>query len=426
MADKRKAEASAEGKESSAKRQLLDWNIASTDISENTINPIRAIVDQLKIPKSKDKPLIPLSIGDPTVFGNLNPPDSLNRAVQSALATNKFTGYAPSPGVPAAREAIAKKFTHQDAPLKADDIVIASGCSGAITLAIQALASTGDNILMPRPGFSLYATVAGHSGVQVKEYNLLPDKQWECDLEHMGTLVDDRTRCIVVNNPSNPTGSNYSKQHLLDILAFAQKHKIAILADEIYENMVFEGETFYSLPTLTTEVPILVCGGIAKQYLVPGWRVGWVAVHDRKNRFDKVRVALQKLSTLILGACTLVQGALPDLFEHTEESYYTGLMKQLSTQAKFISAELSKHKCLRVIQPQGAMYVMVEVLVDQFKDISSDTDFAQKLLDEEFVFVLPGKCFNAPGFFRVVTCPPIDMLQTAATRIEAFVHRHSK
>jgi tyrosine aminotransferase len=268
--------------------------------------------------------------------------------------------------------------------------------------------------------------VAGHSGINVKEYNLMSDKQWECDLEHMAAQVDERTRCIIVNNPSNPTGSNYSKQHLLDILAFAEKHKIPILADEIYAGMVFDGEESHTLASLTTEVPILACGGLAKQFLVPGWRVGWVTVHDRHNRFDKVRVALQKLSTLILGANTLVQGAIPGLFEHTEESYYTDLMTKLQTQARFLSGEMKKISCLRVIEPQGAMYLMVEVLFDQLKDISTDTEFTQKLLDEEFVFVLPGKCFNAPGFVRFVTCPPISMLETACTRISAFCKRHTK
>lgn len=402
------------------------WDILSTDISERTINPIRAIVDTLKIPQSKDKPLIPLSIGDPTVFGNLEAPESLNKAIVAAVNTSKFNGYAPSQGLVIAREAIAKKFTRENAPLTANDVVITSGCSGAITLAIQALAGTGDNILMPRPGFSLYATAAGHSGVNVKEYNLLSDRQWECDIEHMESQIDERTKCIVVNNPSNPTGSNYSKKHLQDILVCAEKHKIPILADEIYGDMVFKGEVYYSMASLTTEVPILSCSGLAKQFLIPGWRVGWVTVHDRHNRFDKVRVALQKLSTLILGANTLIQGAIPSLFENTEPSYYTGLMHKLETQAKYLSKEMKEMSCLRVIEPQGAMYLMVEILFDKLKDISSDTEFAQKLLDEEFVFVLPGKCFNAPGFVRFVTCPPLDMLKTAMERLSEFCQRHMK
>lgn len=402
------------------------WDIVATDISENTINPIRAIVDTLKIPKSKDKPLIPLSIGDPTVFGNLEAPDTLVKAVTQAMSGNKFNGYAPSMGVPVAREAIAKRFTRESAPLKADDIIIASGCSGALTLAIQAIASTGENILMPRPGFCLYATICGHSGINVKEYNLLPEKQWECDLKHMASLVDSKTKGILINNPSNPTGSNYRKEHLLEILKFAEEHRLPIISDEIYGDMVFKGEEYHPLATLTTEVPILAAGGLAKQYLIPGWRVGWVCVHDRHNRFEKVRTALQKLSTLILGANTLIQGSLPSLFEHTEESYYTGLMDKLETQAKYLSGEMKKMSCLKVIEPQGAMYLMVEILFDKMKDITSDTDFAQKLLDEEFVFVLPGKCFNAPGFVRFVTCPPISMLETAMGRVAAFCARHTK
>lgn len=410
---------------SSCKRVAVDWNIYASDISVDTINPIRAIVDKLNIPQSKDKPLIPLSIGDPTVFGNLPGPPTAEKAIMQQLKTGKFNGYCPSTGLVIARDAIAKKESTQADPLTASDVIICSGCSGALTIAIQALASKGDNILLPKPGFSLYATAAGHSSIETKYYELDPRRQWECDIESMERAVDERTRAIVVNNPSNPTGSNYSAAHLRDILAFAEKHKLPIIADEIYADMVFEGEVFTSLSSLTTEVPILSCRGLAKQYLLPGWRVGWITVHDRHDRFKETRAALQRLSQLILGACTLVQATIPALLLETTEEYYSGLRNKLEAQANILIDELSTIKCLNLIRPQGAMYLMVEIVPGRFKDIKDETDFAQKLLDEELVFVLPGTCFNAPGFIRFVTCPPEEMLKKAVLRIKDFCDRHT-
>lgn len=408
------------------KKAKDSWSIPSTDISDRTINPIRAIVDKLNIPESKDKPLIPLSIGDPTVFGNLETPASAVHAITKQLMSKKFNGYAPAVGLPMAREAIAKKFATKNAPLTASDVIITSGGSGAIVIAIQGLCSIGENVVLPQPGFSLYATVASHSGIEYKYYDLDSKNKWEVDLPSLEAAIDDKTRAIVVNNPSNPTGSNYSKKHLMDILAIAEKYKVPVIADEIYANMVFKGEKFHPMADLTSEVPILTCAGLAKQYLVPGWRIGWILIQDKKDRFVNARGSLGRLAGLILGACTLVQSAIPDMLHNTPESYYTELNDQLEDNGLFLATEICKNKCLDVVRPQGAMYLMIEIDPAKFKDIKDETEFAQKLLTEELVFVLPGTCFRAPRFVRVVTTPPKNMLKVATDRIADFCSRHAK
>jgi len=239
--------------------------------------------------------------------------------------------------------------------------------------------------------------------------------------------VDDRTRFIVINNPSNPTGSNYSKRHLIEILDFAQRYKLPILADEIYGDIVFSDQKFVSLASLSRHVPLLSAGGLAKQYSVPGWRVGWILVHDREDIFGKkVHDALQSLSQLILGANTLIQAAIPDILQDTKQSFYDEYNKTLELHAMFLVKRLQPIPGLKVVVPQGAMYFMVEIEIEKFTDIKDDEDFAQKLLSEELVFVLPGACFQAPNFFRVVTCAPQKMLSDACDRIAAFCARHIK
>lgn len=162
-----------------------------------------------------------------------------------------------------------------------------SGASHALDLCIALLGGHGKNMLMPKPGFPLYKTLCASYGVETRSYNLMPDNGWEVDVCHMQSLIDNNTVAIIYNNPSNPCGSVFSRTHILEILQVAQKNCIAIIADEIYENMVFPGEEFLPVASLTTEVPVLSCRGTTKRFLIPGMRLGWITVHDRKDRFGE-------------------------------------------------------------------------------------------------------------------------------------------
>jgi tyrosine aminotransferase len=159
-------------------------------------------------------------------------------------------------------------------------------------MAIGVLADEGQNILVPMPGFSLYETLASSKGIECKFYKLLPQRKWEADLEHLESLIDQKTACIILNNPSNPCGSVYSEAHLKGFLRIAEKHNLPIIADEIYADMVFTGEKHIPLASIESNVPILSCGGLAKRFLVPGWRIGWICIYDRHARFANVRIGL--------------------------------------------------------------------------------------------------------------------------------------
>uniref|UniRef100_A0A673LXH2 Tyrosine aminotransferase n=1 Tax=Sinocyclocheilus rhinocerous TaxID=307959 RepID=A0A673LXH2_9TELE len=217
------------------------WNVRPSEMSKKTLNPIRAIVDGMKLTPNPEKPMIALSIGDPTVFGNMPTDDTVLQAVKEAIDSHKYNGYAPSVGYQKSREAVANFYSCPEAPLEDKDVILTSGCSQAIELAINVLCNPGDNILVPRPGFSLYKTLAVSMGIQVKHYNLLPEKSWEIDLQHLESLIDDKTACLIVNNPSNPCGSVFSREHQHKILSVASRNCIPILADEIYGDMVFPG-----------------------------------------------------------------------------------------------------------------------------------------------------------------------------------------
>ncbi|CAO3593482.1 unnamed protein product [Absidia cylindrospora] len=407
-------------------QQRTSWNVQSSTMAQSAHNPICQIVDKLKLDPQATKSFISLSVGDPTIFGNFNIDSSANDAVIRQLQTFKHNGYPPAHGTVDARNAVATMVTCPEAPVTADDVVLTNGCSGALDISFNVLGNPGNNILLPRPGFSLYGSLATIRGMESKYYDLLPEENWQIDLKHMESLIDEKTCAILVNNPSNPCGSVYSKEHLQAILAIAAKHHVPIIADEIYCDLVFKGNTFYSMASLTTEVPILSVGGLAKKWLVPGWRVGWIVVHDRHHILDAVREGLLNLSQVVLGPNSVIQAALQDILHHTPETFYQETIEQLEKNTKISMDAVSKIPGLKPVQPQGAMYMMVGIELEKFKDIGSDVEFSQKLLAEESVLCLPGECFTYPNFIRIVITPTVDRLEEAYKRMAEFCDRHTK
>ncbi|KAJ0392849.1 hypothetical protein P43SY_003509 [Pythium insidiosum] len=413
-------------------KQQRVWNVLPSEFSMLTANPIRKIVDNIKKPENSDKPLIPLSLGDPTVFGNFKTPDVMVEAIVRNVRSMKHSGYVHSAGTEEAREAIAKCYGSEAAPLTKDDIIIASGGSGAIDIALTGLLNPGDNILLPKPGFALYQVICDAHKIKCKFYDLLPEKNWQIDIDQLKSLIDDNTKAILINNPSNPCGSVFSKEHLEELLSVADENKLPIITDEIYGDMVFGDNFFHPLASLTKTVPVIAIGGLAKLFLAPGWRVGWIMVHDRNNILKDVRTAYFKLSQLILGSNSLVQSAIPDILTPAPGSMEeASLMKfkqeyydTLEQNSKFTTESLSQIPGLKVVVPQGAMYVMVEVDTSILTGIKDDFDFTEKLLNEESVFVLPGQCFGMANFFRIVFSAPHEVLADAYTRIANFCQRY--
>ncbi|XP_077451582.1 tyrosine aminotransferase isoform X7 [Stigmatopora argus] len=356
------------------KRRRETWQVKSSLMANNTLNPIRAIVDGMQVSPNPDKPMIALSIGDPTVFGNLPLDDAVIQAIKDAVDSHKYNGYAPSIGYLKSRQVVANFYSCSEAPLEVDDVILTSGCSQAIDLAISVLCNPGDNILVPRPGFSLYKTLAVSLGIEVKLYNLLPEKSWEVDLQHLESLIDERTSLLIVTNPSNPCGSVFTKEHQQKILKVASRNCLPILADEIYSNMI--------------------------------------------------RLGLVKLSQRILGPCTIIQGALDGILNNTRQRFYDDTIHFLKSNAEICFNELSSVPGLKPIMPSGAMYLMVGIDIEHFPDFQDDVDFTEKLVTEQSVFCLPATAFEYANFFRIVVTVPEDMMLDACGRIRDFCQCH--
>jgi len=286
------------------------------------------------------------------------------------------------------------------------------------------LAGPGKNILVPRPGFPLYVTLMRPYDIEERYYNLRMEKNWEADLEQMEALIDENTAAIVVNNPNNPTGAVYGREHLENILKLAQKHHVPIIADEIYGDMVFGGAEFFPMHTLKPKVPLLTCDGISKRYLVPGWILGWLIVHDVDEAFAQVRTAIRQLAQKIVGPCALMQGALPSILRKTPREFFERTRDILSKNVEIVCRELAQVPGLRPIEARGAMYMMIGVDIRSFPEFDGEEALIKAMISEESLYCLPGSAFNSPGGIRFVLTHSNETMFEACRRLEAFCQRH--
>ena len=251
-------------------------NFGQLELSETAkrmFNPIRTIVDKMKLVPKEGLEMIRLSIGDPTVFGNYPIHESVRTAVADAVKSGKYDGYGPAHGNPEARQAVADITPGNTTK---DDVYITNGASGALEILFLSLCEGGNSatippkkakkVLLPRPGFALYKTICVVYGIPFDFYNCRADKNWEVDLEDLKSKIDDETAAILICNPSNPTGACFSQKHFKDIVKICEKSGLAIIADEIYANMTFSGKKFTYCHEVSDKVPVFSVGGIAKRY----------------------------------------------------------------------------------------------------------------------------------------------------------------
>lgn len=385
--------------------------------ARNTINPIRKIADAMAVAPNPDKYPIKLNLGDPTIMGNLPPSQASIDAVREALESHTADGYGPSVGSMSARQAIASTFSTPTAPISPDDVILASGCSHALQMTLEAIADNGENVLVPYPGFPLYTTLCTPHGIQTIGYQLRMNDDGLIDLDDLESKINQKTRAIIINNPSNPTGIVFPKKHLEDILKLAEKYRLPIIADEIYGDLTYDDVDFIPIASLSPQVPVISCDGIGKRFLVPGWRLGWAIVYNRHNVLTDVRTGMIALSQKIVGPCSLIQAALPKILQNTPKSYFDNIRAVVKLNADICYNTFRQIPYLHPLRPQGALYMMIRI--DEAY-LGAETEFIQDLIRHESVYCLPGSAFNCPGWFRLVLTYPEEITRDACQRISKY------
>ncbi|MGE0042783.1 MAG: aminotransferase class I/II-fold pyridoxal phosphate-dependent enzyme [Vicinamibacterales bacterium] len=338
-----------------------------------------------------------LNIGDPNQFGFLTPPH-LIEAVERAMRDG-HNGYAPSPGILAAREAVAADFASRGVEVSPDRVLITSGTSEGIELAITAIVDEGEEVLVPSPTYPLYTAVLAKIGAEPAYYRTDPDNGWLPDLDHLRSLIGPKTRALVVIDPNNPTGAIYPDEVRRSLIALAETHGLVILADEVYGDLAYDGPVA-PMATLAPAAPIISYSSLSKAYLAPGWRAGWMAVGGTP-RLDNALAAIKKLADGRLCSPGPMQFAVTAALTG-DRSHQVALRDDLRERAALTTTRLNAIAGITCVAPRGAFYAMPRVALPPGH---TDEQFVLALLREAGILCVYGSGFGArpeDGFFRIV------------------------
>src|SRR5919106_3468941 len=366
---------------------------------------IRNIVTEAKKVEQTGTRVRYLNIGDPNQFGFLTPPH-LIEAVTRAMRDG-HNGYTASPGIVEAREAVAADFTNRGVATSPDRVLITTGTSEGIELALTAIVDEGESVLVPSPTYPLYTAVLAKIGAEPAYYRTDPSNGWLPDLDHIRRQITPQTRALVVIDPNNPTGAIYPDDMRRELIALAEDHGLVILADEVYGDLAYDGPV-PPMATLDLDAPIISYSSLSKAYLPPGWRAGWMAV-GATPRLDGALLAIKKLADGRLCSPGPMQYAVAAALTG-DRSHQIAFRAALRERAELTTRRMNEIPGMRCVAPRGAFYAMPQFSLPPG---GSDQDFVLGLLRSKGVLVVYGSGFGAPptdGTFRIVFLASPDEL----------------
>lgn len=376
---------------------------------------IRNIVVEAKRVEASGRRVRYMNIGNPPAFG-FQPPAHLVEAVVRAVQ-NGENGYCPSAGIMTAREAIAEEYSGRGWTVSPDRVLVTSGTSEAIELALTALVDPGTNVLVPMPTYPLYTAVLAKLGGEPVYYRTDPAQGWTPDLEHLERVITPATRALVLIDPNNPTGAMYSAEVRLRLIAFAEKHGIPILADEVYGDLGYEGSV-PPLGSLAPDAAVISLSSLSKGYVAPGWRTGWVAVSNTP-RLDDVVAAMRKLADGRLCSTTPMQHAIAPALRG-DRAPQRALRAAMKERAEVTTTMLRAMPGMSIVAPRAAFYAMPKL---ELPAGTTDEDYVLALLRATGILVVYGAGFGMPaaeGYMRIVFLASPDELREIYTMMGTF------
>lgn len=399
-----------------------EWKVIPSQLATKSASPIQEYLGKIKAIQSTQNAQNGTPNIDLSSAHLCNTSEEIKDCLVETLKEGQHNGYAPSVGYEATRQAV---LTYLNLPnLTPKDVVLSSGSASCLDIAITALADRGQSILIPKVHNPLYKVLAHGIGIETIEYNLTSN--WDIDLIDLGRKISSNTAALLINSPHNPTGAIYCENHMRDILDLAHRHRLPVIVDESYRDCVFPGTEFISAIDvnngMTSKVPMLVCGGIGKSFMVPGWRVGWILIHDTINAFEDVRKAVVSLSQRIIGCNTFIQGAICNIVNINME-FRSHYMQDVQNNAKYLFETLNNQYGI-TITPGKSIYTFININREFYRDIQSTQEFCLKLYEEQGITILPGEVFGMEGFCRIALDAKKEIFEIATKRILLFCHEH--
>ncbi|MGB5893749.1 MAG: aminotransferase class I/II-fold pyridoxal phosphate-dependent enzyme [Ignavibacteriaceae bacterium] len=386
--------------------------------TKNITYAVRDIVVLANEVAKSGKEMLYLNIGDPNIY-DFEPPKHLVEATYKAMLENK-NGYAPSSGIKEAVDAIEREAERKGIT-NVHDIFVTTGASEAIDICLTALVNEGENVLTPTPGYPLYTAIESKLEMVSNLYYLDEENGWLPDIDDIKSKINDKTKAIILINPNNPTGSLYTQESLLQIIDLALENDLVIFADEIYDKLLFDGKEHVSIASLNKDVSCITFGGLSKNYMVPGFRIGWGIVSGRKEVLADYIEAMNKILRARLSANHPEQyGIKPSL--EGEQSNLLEAKEKLTLRRDMTVEMLNAIPGISCVKPEGAFYAFPQLHMNQ-----PDNHFVAELIKETGVVVVPGSGFGqVPGtqHIRVVFLPNEQILEKAYNAIGDFYQKY--
>ena len=362
-----------------------------------------------------------LNIGNPAAFGFEAPEEILQDIIRTLPGAH---GYSDSRGLLPARRAVVQHYQNLGlADIGVDDVFLGNGVSELASMAVQALLDDGDEILIPAPDFPLWTAVTTLAGGRAVHYLCDEGAGWLPDLADMAAKITSRTRAVVIINPNNPTGAVYSREVLEGILDLARRHHLLVIADEIYDKILYDDAVHHCAATLAPDLLCLTLNGLSKAYRVAGFRSGWLLVsgprqHAKNYLEGLATLAATRLCPNVPGQHA-IQAALGGRQSITDLVLPGGRLHEQRDRAWQRLNEIPGVSC---VKPQGGLYAFPR-LDPAVHKIHDDEKFVLDLLLREKIQVVQGTGFHwpRPDHFRIVTLPRADDLDAAITRIGRFL-----
>jgi alanine-synthesizing transaminase len=376
---------------------------------------IRNIVAEAKRVEAGGRRVRYLNVGDPIAFGFTTPQHMID-AVARAIADG-HNGYGPSAGISPAREAVAAEYTNRGWAVTPDRVVVTAGTSEGIEIALSALLDHGDEVLVPLPTYPLYTAVIAKLGARAVYYRTQASGGWIPDFDHLGGLVTPATRALVVIDPNNPTGASYPTPVRLQLIDFAERHGLPMLADEVYGDLGYDGPVA-PIGSFQRDAAIISFSSLSKAYLAPGWRTGWIAI-GASPRLDEVAAAIKKLADGRLCSAVPMQYAVAAAL--TGDRSHQGMFRAaLKERANLTGERLRAMPGVTCMTPSAAFYAMPRIPLPPGR---TDEDYVLALLRATGVLCVYGSGFGLPateGFLRIVFLASMEELREIYSLMAEF------
>ncbi len=378
-----------------------------------------AITARAKELKAQGLDVVGFGAGEP----DFNTPDNINEAAIKAIHDG-FTKYTPASGTMELKEAVCKKFEKFNKLLyKPNQIVISNGGKHSLTNIFEAILNPGDEVIIPAPYWLSYPEIIKLSDGVPVYINANKEQNYKVTAEQVASACTDKTKALILNSPNNPTGMIYTREELEAIAAVIVEKDIYVVADEIYENLIYGEEEQISIASLNDEIykRTITCSGVAKSYAMTGWRIGYTG---SSVEIAKLMGSVQSHQTS--NPNSIAQKAATEALNGPQDTVFA-MNNEFNKRREYMVERVSTMSFIDAITPQGAFYLFVdvsEVLNKEYKGIKIETtdNLAKILLDDYIVAVVPCGDFGFDDHIRLSYAISIEQIKKGMDRIENFIN----